>query len=131
MLGRKAREPYMSGRYQVRVFESVEKDGATAAGTILEPLSLTFSLYADSAEGADILLRKDVDKGKRSRGTVYQICPVKSQEFTRSIAAALDGSFQHVFLDPAGGPYSEIRRVRLPKPAADAAAADSLHAVSH
>lgn len=116
----------MSGRYQVRIYESIEKDGALAVGTVLAPVSLSFTLYADSLEKAEILLHKDLDKGKRSRGRVYQLCSVLGHGFTRSIAAGLDGSFQHVFLDPASGPYSEMRRIRLPNALAETGPESSL-----
>ena len=116
----------MTGRYQVRIFESVEADGATAAGTLLAPVSLSFMLYADSAEKAEILLRKDINKGKRARGKVYQICSVLGHGFTRSIAATLDGSFQHVFLDPASGPFSETRRIRSANPVDEVSPVNSL-----
>lgn len=105
----------MSGRYQIRVFESIEKEGATGVDTVLEPTALTFSVYAESAEKAELSLRRDIDKGKRARGRVYQICPPLGHGIIRSIAAALDGSFFHVFMDPAGGPYSHLRRIRLPQ----------------
>jgi hypothetical protein len=107
----------MSCRYQVRVFESTAKDGATAAGSILAPLAYTFSVYADSGEHAEKSIRKDIGKGKLARGRVYQILPLLGNaELTRSLAVAVDGSFDRVFLDPAAGPYSELRRIRLPVP---------------
>lgn len=109
----------MSCRYQVRIFESLEKDGATSAGTVLAPAAFTFSVYAYSGEEAEKQIRKDVAKGKLSRGKVYQILPaIGGGEFTRSLAVAEDGSSGHVFLDPAAGPFSEFRRIRLPRPAA-------------
>jgi hypothetical protein len=108
----------MSCRYQIRVFESMEKDGVTSAGTVVAPLSFTFSIYGYSAAEAEKQIRKDVGKGKLSRGKVYQILPViGGGELARSVAVAADGSFAHVFLDPAAGPYSEFRRIRLPQPA--------------
>jgi len=107
----------MSCRYQVRVFESTQKDGATAAGTIIAPLAQTFSVYAYSGEEAEKSIRKDIDKGKLARGKVYQILPLLGNaELTRSLAVGLEGSFDRVFLDPAAGPYSEFRRIRLPQP---------------
>lgn len=109
----------MSGRYQIRVFESLEKDGATASGTELQPVSFTFSLYADSVDHAELILRKEVERGKHARGRVYQICPAAAYGIMRSVAAALDGSFFHVFMDPAAGPFSELRRIRLPKPSSE------------
>jgi hypothetical protein len=103
----------MSGRYQVRVFESSAKDGGTAAGTILVPTVHTFSIYADSGEEAEKSIHRDIKKGKLSCGKVYQIWPLLgSAEFTRSLAVSMDGSCDRVFLDPAAGPYSELRRLR-------------------
>lgn len=106
----------MTGRYQIRVFESVDKDGVTSPGAVFGPSALTFSIYADSSEHAELTLRKDIQKGKWPRGIVYQICPPLGHGLIRSFASALDGSFFHVFMDPAAGPYSELRRLRLPKP---------------
>jgi hypothetical protein len=103
----------MSGRYQIRVFESAAKDGATMAGAILTPVAYTFSIYADSCDQAEKSIRKDIGKGKLSRGRIYQLLPVLGNgELARSLAVSLDGSFDRVFLDPAAGPYSELRRVR-------------------
>ena len=107
----------MSCRYQVRIFESTQKDGATSAGTIVAPVSQPLSIYAYSGEDAEKCIRKDVAKGKLARGKVYQILPlIGNAELTRSLAVAIDGSFERVFLDPATGLYSEFRRIRLPQP---------------
>lgn len=106
----------MTGRYQIRVFESQAKDGATASGTVLEPTVDTLSIYAESLEEAQLSLSKEIDKGKRPRGKVYQIIPPLGNGIIRSLAAALDGSFFHVFMDPFAGPYSDLRRLRLPQP---------------
>jgi hypothetical protein len=109
----------MNCRYQVRVFESIEKDGITSAGTVVAQVAFTFSVYAYSAEEAEKQVRKGVERGKFSRGKVYQILPaIGGGELTRSLAVAPDGSSAHVFLDPAAGPYSEFRRIRLPQPLA-------------
>jgi hypothetical protein len=106
----------MSCRYQIRIFESIDKDGGTQAGTFMAPLAHIFSVYAYSGDEAEKSIRKDVERGKLARGRVYQILPLLGNaELTRSLAAALDGSFERVFLDPADGPYSEFRRVRLPR----------------
>jgi hypothetical protein len=106
----------MSCRYQIRVFESTQKDGATMAGTIMAPLAQTFSVYAYSGEEAEKSIRKDIATGKLARGKVYQVLPlIGNAELTRSLAVGLDGSFERVFLDPAAGPYSEFRRVRMPQ----------------
>lgn len=113
----------MSGRYQVRVFESIDKDGATAPGTHLQPTVLTFSIYADSVDHAELTLRKEIEKGKHARGKIYQICATAGYIMIRSMAAALDGAFLHVFMDPVAGPYSDLRRLRFanPSPATEAA----------
>lgn len=60
----------MSCRYQVRVFESTQKDGSTSAGTIVTPLAHTFSIYAYSGEEAEKSIRKDIAKGKLTRGKI-------------------------------------------------------------
>jgi hypothetical protein len=104
----------MSCRYQVRVFESVEKDGAPSAGTTVAPSVQTVSIYAYSAEEAESAICKGVGTGKFGRGRVYQIWPcLGNGEFTRSIAIAGDGSSQRVLLDPAAGPFSAQRRIRF------------------
>src|ERR1700761_4932562 len=106
----------MSCRYQIRVFESARKDGDTSAGTVVTPLSLTFSVYAYSGEDAEKSIRRDIAKGKLARGRVYQILPlIGNAELTRSLAVASDGSCARVFLDPAAGLYSESRRIRVPQ----------------
>jgi hypothetical protein len=116
----------MSFRYQIRIFESTEKDGATAPGTIVTPISRTLSMYAYSAEEAEKSLRRDIEKKKLPRGKVYQICPVLlNGELIRSFGADLNGSFQHVFLDPAAGPYDELRAIRLPRPVGEATESES------
>ena len=103
----------MSCRYQIRVFESVQKDGATAAGTTVSPATHTFSIYAHSGEEAEKSIRKSIAGGKLPCGKVYQILPlIGNAELTRSLAVAADGSFERVFLDPANGPYGELRRIR-------------------
>lgn len=105
----------MSKKYSIRIYESRKKDGMTCAGTVVEPLEISLSIYADSGDGAELQLRKDVEAGKLLSGRIYQICPSLSvPELIRSMAASLDGSFERVFLDPAAGLYSEARRVRLP-----------------
>jgi hypothetical protein len=105
----------MSKKYSIRVYESRKKDGMTCAGTVVEPLDMALSIYADSGDAAESQLCKDVEAGKLLRGRIYQICPSLSvPELIRSMAASLEGSFERVFLDPAAGLYSEARRVRLP-----------------
>ena len=108
----------MSCRYQVRVFESVEKDGATEVGTTVTPTIQTFSIYAYSADEVEMSIRKSIAKGQLGRGRVYQIWPLLGNgEFTRSLAIGLDGAYERVFLDPAAGPFSELRRIRPSRPA--------------
>jgi hypothetical protein len=104
----------------IRTYEDREKNGATDAGTVVEPVNRELAVYAYSADEAEARIRKDVAGGKLPPGRVYQICPwMANPELIRSVAASLDGSFQRVFLDPAAGLYSELRRVRLPRPACD------------
>jgi hypothetical protein len=108
----------MSCRYQVRIFESTSKDGATSAGTLVSPTALTLSVYAYSGDEAEKSIRKDIAKGKLSAGRVYQIMPARYDfGMVRSVAIGLDGSCRRVYLDPASGPYCEFRRIRLPEPA--------------
>lgn len=107
----------MGGRYQMRVFESVAQDGSITPGTLFQPHAYCFSVYAESSNEAERLLRRDIERGKHPRGRVYQICPPLGNGLIRSVAASLDGSFFHVFMDP-DGPYSDLRRLRLPRPTA-------------
>lgn len=107
----------MSQRYRIRIYESADGDYLIGPGTVVAPIERSFTVYAYSAEEAEASVRNDVSKGKLSPGKVYQVCPwLGNPELTRSIAASHDGSFQHVFLDPAFGMYGEFRRVRLPTP---------------
>lgn len=109
----------MSCRYQVRIFETVEPNGPVGVGTTVRPAVQTFSVYAYSADEAEKTIRNGVASGKFARGRVYQLWPfLGNGEFARSLAIGLDGSAQRVFLDPVDGPYSEFRRIRLPRPAA-------------
>ena len=104
-------------RYIIRVFADREENGATAPGTVVQPSSLQLSFYQDSADDAEKKLHQDVLNGKLPKGRVYQICPsLGSFEPIRSCAVAQDGSAQRVFLDPVDGLYSELRRIRLPRP---------------
>ena len=110
----------MSQRYIIRVYEDCEKDGATGPGTVVEPVSAQIAVYAYTADEAEKKLQNDIASGKLKAGRVYQICPwLAVPELIRSFSAGLDGSFQRVFLDPAAGPYSEYRRIRRPRPAAE------------
>ena len=125
----------MSCRYQIRVFESTSQDGATAVGTTVTPTVQTFSVYAYSVEEAEKSIRKKIAKGTLTRGKVYQIWPfLGNGEFTRSVAIGLDDSCERVFLDPASGPFSELRRIRVGNvtapPASTDASASSEHAIA-
>ena len=103
----------MSCRYQVRTFESVDQDGAVSAGTKVAPTAQAFSVYAYSAEEAEKTIATGVLNGKLARGRVYQIWPfLGNGEFTRSLAISLDGASERVLLDPACGPFSELRQIR-------------------
>jgi hypothetical protein len=105
----------MNNRYCIRVYESRERNGKTCAGTVVVPVDIPVSVYADSGELAEMKLRHEVEHGRLPSGRIYQICPsLAIPELIRSVAAGLDGSFERVFLDPAAGLYSEARRVRLP-----------------
>ena len=106
----------MSHKYAIRIWEDFNKKDATSPGTIVEPVRRELSFYAESAEDAEQMVRKDVLAGNIPAGRVYQICPSSSDAgLIRSIAASLDGSFQRVFLDPAEGLYGGSRRIRLPR----------------
>lgn len=101
----------------IRIYEDVNKNGSTVPGTIVGPITRELSVLADSADEAERQLRADVANKALPAGRVYQICPwLANPELIRSFAASLDGSFQRVFLDPAAGLYSELRRIRLPRP---------------
>jgi hypothetical protein len=103
----------------IRTYEDREKNGSTNPDTIVEPVNRELAIYAYSADEAETKIRKDIAGGKLPAGRVYQICPwMANPELIRSVAASLDGSFQRVFLDPASGLYGELRRIRLPRPAA-------------
>src|SRR5579875_1321392 len=105
----------MSLRYMIRMFQDKDRTGNTLPGTIVQPVELPMSIYANSAEEAENKLRIDVASGKLPAGRVYQICPwVGNPELIRSIAISLEGNWGRVFLDPASGPYGYLRRIRLP-----------------
>ena len=108
------------GRYIVRIFSDQEQNGATVPGTVVTPVNTELSFYVDSADEAEKKLYRDVLSGKLSKGRVYQICPsLGSFEPIRTCAISPDGQWQRVFLDPVDGMYSSLRRIRLPRPAAD------------
>ncbi len=101
----------------IRIYEDLHEKGSTSAGTILTPASRELCMYAESAGDAEQRVRADVTSGGLPSGRVYQISPwLSNPELVRSVAASTDGSFQRVFLDPSAGLYSELRRIRLPKP---------------
>lgn len=104
----------------VRMYEAQDKTGTTEPGTVVAPVDRAISIYACSSEEAELALHRDVWSKKLPSGKVYQLCPwVGNAELIRSIAFALDGSSERVFLDTASGPYGELRRIRLPKGAAE------------
>lgn len=106
----------MSQRYMVRMYEAQNQTGETSVGTIVKPIDRHISIYATSSEEAEARLHRDVWNKKLPSGKVYQLCPwVGNPELIRSVAFAADGSSRRVFLDPASGPYGELRRIRLPK----------------
>jgi hypothetical protein len=105
----------MSLRYMIRMFEDIDKTGNTAPGTLVQPVELPLSAYAESADDAESKVRVDVAAGKLPAGRVYQVCPwVGNPELIRSISISLEGACSRVFLDPASGPYGYLRRIRLP-----------------
>jgi hypothetical protein len=109
----------MSTRYMVRMYEAQDQTGTTRPGTVVKPVDRALSIYASSSEEAERALHRDVWSKKLPSGKVYQLCPwVGNAELIRSISFALDGSSERVFLDPAFGPYGELRRIRLPRSAA-------------
>ena len=99
----------------VRMYEAQDQTGDTRVGTVVKPIDRHLSIYANSSEEAEAALHRDVLNQKLPGGKVYQLCPwVGNPELIRSIAFALDGSSERVFLDPASGPYGELRRIRIP-----------------
>lgn len=105
----------MSKHYRVKIYESHAKDGMTSGGTLVEQLDSIVSIFADSGNDAEAKLLQEVEEGKLPCGKVYQICPSLSvPDLIRSVAIALDGSSERVFLDPAAGLYNEKRRIRMP-----------------
>ncbi len=107
----------MSQRYIVRMYEAQNKTGDTRVGTLVAPVDRPLSIYASTSEEAETRLHSDVASRKLPSGTVYQLCPWGKTELIRSISFALDGSSERVFLDPASGPYGELRSIRLPREA--------------
>ena len=103
----------------VRMYEAQDKSGTTDPGTVVELVNRAISIYASSSDEALVALHRDVASKKLPSGKVYQLCPsVGNAELIRSLAFALDGSCERVFLDPASGLYGELRRIRLPREAA-------------
>jgi len=109
----------MAQRYTIRTYEDANGRNSTSSGTIVALVLREMSIYAESANEAEMQLRDDVASGGLPAGRIYQICPwLSNPELVRSVAASLDGSFQRVFLDPAAGLYSDLRRVRVSNPLA-------------
>lgn len=99
----------------LRMYEAVDNSGATQPGTVVKPVDRHLSIYAANSEEAEGTLHRDVRSNKLPSGKVYQVCPwVGNAELIRSISFSLDGVSERVFLDPAAGPYGELRRIRLP-----------------
>lgn len=100
----------------VRMYEAQDQSGDTRAGTIVKPIDRHLSIYANSSEEAEAALHRDVANKKLPAGAVYQLCPwIGNPELIRSIAFSSEGVSERVFLDPASGPYGELRRIRLPR----------------
>ena len=107
----------MKRKYKVRVHESGERDGATAAGTIVLHIGGSVAHEAHSIDELEESIRRQIDLGKMARGCVYQICPSGiSGERPRCMAAPLNGDLRDCVLDPAAGLYSEFRRIRYLAP---------------
>ena len=108
----------MGYRYMIRTFQDANGRDSIQSGTIVSLVPREFSIYAESAHEAERQLRTDIMRGALPGGRVYQICPsLGSPELIRSMAASIDGSFARVFLDPAAGLYSDLRRIRLSRSA--------------
>jgi len=106
----------MCEKYMVRMFQEMNGGSATHSGTIVGLVPRELSIYAESAQQAERLLQDDVARGVLPAGRVYQICPwLGNPEIIRSVAASVEGSFERVYLDPAAGLYSDLRRVRAPR----------------
>ncbi len=103
----------MKRRYKIRTHESGNQDGSTETGTIVLHIGGSNTVEAKSIDEVEANLRKQVAAEQLSKGCVYQIYPTDCTESLRSLAVALDGSFQDCQLDPAQGLYSEFRRIRL------------------
>ncbi len=100
----------------VRMYEAQDQTGSTEVDTVVAPVDRAISIYANSSEEAEAKLHQDVWSNKLPSGKVYQLCPwLGNAELIRSIAFAPDGKSERVFLDPASGPYGELRRIRFPR----------------
>jgi len=118
----------MSNRYKVRMYESGDGDGSLAPGTIVVPIDRCFSLTAETCEGVELKIRKDVIDKKLPTDRVYQINPmIGNPEALRAIAVDGNANLTGVFLDAAKGLYSEFRRIRY----ADAASRAASKTVQH
>lgn len=103
----------MSQRYKISAFESGDRDGSVAAGTIVLPVERSFSVYSRCVDEAEQKVQQDIADGKLSSGRVYQICPpFGNSESIRSFSVCSQGNCKRTYLDPASGIYSEFRRIR-------------------
>ncbi len=104
----------MKRRYKIRVHESGDRDGATAAGTLVSHRGGSIAIEAATVEEAEKAVRKGIQDGKMARGCVYQICPLgESTESLRMFAAALEGEPRACVLETASGIYAEFQRIRF------------------
>jgi hypothetical protein len=104
----------MSHRYKIRAFESGDQQGIVDPGTIVLPIDRSYSLFARTADEAEIQVQADIASEKLPKGRVYQICPpFGNPESIRAFAVTLAGESERVYLDPASGVYSEYRRIRF------------------
>ncbi|HEX4165638.1 MAG TPA: hypothetical protein VHZ55_09190 [Bryobacteraceae bacterium] len=108
----------MQQRYKIRAHESGERDGVTTEGTIVLHLGGSAAVEADSIDAVEAMVRKQVAAGKMAKGSVYQIVASGGTgERPRTLAVDLFGNFRECFLNPAGGFYSDFRRIHYPAPA--------------
>ena len=100
------------------MYESGDGDGSLAAGTIVLPISRSFSLHAVSVDEIEQTLRKDVLDGKLPGGRIYEICPgTGNLDEIRLLAICSESKTRKVNLEAAKGLYSEFRRIRYPEQA--------------
>ncbi len=109
----------MPHRYKVRVYESGDQDGATAAGTLVLHIGGSSAIEAGSVECAKTEIQTQVKAGRLARGCVYQICAAgTSPEHSTAFTADLQGLFHACQLAAATGLYAEFRRIQFPSPEA-------------